>query len=100
MSEIFRVNREDSRCCVSVRISAPQIASNHSLSLMDANYCLCEQTHSSELQLVFVNHSQQIVLYRQILRLCNNFSKLSFRIRLNLQIYSMRKASSSRFAYV
>ena len=56
--------------------------------------------HSSELQLVFVNHSPQIVLDRQILRLCNKFSKSSFRIRLNSQIYSIRKASSNGFAYV
>ena len=49
---------------------------------------------------MFVNHSWQIVLDRQILRLCNKFSKSSFRIRLNSQIYSIRKASSNGFAYV
>ena len=47
-----------------------------------------------------LNHSQQIVLYRQNLRLCNKFSKLSIRIRVNSQIYSIRKASSNGFAYV
>ena len=36
VSEIFGAIREDSRCCVYVRISAPQIASNRFLSLMDA----------------------------------------------------------------
>ena len=55
------------------RISAPQIASNRSLSLMDANILLREQAHSSELQLMFVNHSLQIVLNRQLLSLCNIF---------------------------
>ena len=40
------------------------------------NYCLREQTHSSELQIVFVNHSRQIVLDRQILRLCKKFRKV------------------------
>ena len=64
------------------------------------NYCLREQTRSSELQLVFVNDSQQIVLYRPNLRLCNKFSKFLFRVRWNSQIYSIRKASSNRFAYV
>ena len=73
---------------------------SRSLSLMDAKYCMCEQTHISELQLVFVNYSQKIVLYRQVLRLCNKFSKLSFRIGLNSQIYSIGNASSNRFAYV
>ena len=59
---------------------------------------LGEQTHSSELQLVFVNHSQQIVLYRQNVRLCNTFSRLSsvrirlVRIRLNSQRSSSDKA--------
>ena len=37
VSEIFGVIREDSRCCVKVRISAPQIASNRPLSLQDTN---------------------------------------------------------------
>ena len=56
-------------------VSLPlQIASNRLWTLR-------EQTHSSELQLVFVNDSQQIILYRQNLRLCNKFSKLLFRIR-------------------
>ena len=58
-------------------------------------YCSCEQTHSSELQLAFVNHSQKILLYRQILRLCNKFSKPSVRIHLNSQTYSILKASSN-----
>ena len=49
---------------------------------------------------MFVNLSRQIVLERHILRLCNKFSKSSFRIRLNSQIYSIRKASSNGFAYV
>ena len=97
VSEILGLIREDSRCCVKVRISAPQIAPYR---YRTQTYCLREQTHSSELQLAFVNHSQQIVLYRQILRLCNKFSKLSFKIRLNSQINSIRKASSNGFAYV
>ena len=58
----------------------------------------CEKHKKSSL--VFVNHSQQIVLDRQLLRLCNKFLKSSFRIRLNSQIYSIRKASSNGFAYV
>ena len=33
-------------------------------------------------------------LYRQILRICNKFSKLSFRIRLNSQIYSVEMIRS------
>ena len=66
------------------------MASYHSLLLMDAKL-LFAQTHSSELQLV---------LYRQILRLHNKLSKLSFRICLNSQIFSIRKASSNGFAYV
>ena len=37
VSEIFEVIREDSRCCVQIRISAPQIASNRSLLLLDRN---------------------------------------------------------------
>ena len=36
VSEIFGTIREDSRCCVLVRISAPKNASNRSLSLMGA----------------------------------------------------------------
>ena len=54
LSEIFGVIREDSLCCVLVRISAPQIASNRSLSLMDANILFAR---ASVLQLVFVNLS-------------------------------------------
>ena len=101
VSAVFGAIREDSRRCVYVRISAHQIVSNRSLSLMgEKKYCLREQTHSSELQLVFVNHSQQIVLDRQMIRLCNKFSISSFRIRLISQIYSIRKASSNEFAYV
>ena len=87
-----------------MRLCSYLCAPNRILSLLIVNgrkkYCLREQTHSSELQLVFVNHSEQIVLDRQILRLCNKFSKSSFRIRLNSQIYSIRNASSNRFAYV
>ena len=87
-----------------MRLRSYLCAPNRNLSLLIVNvrkkYCLREQTHSSELQLVFVNHSQQIVLIRQILRLCNKFSKSSLRIRLISQIYSIRKASSNEFAYV
>ena len=87
-----------------MRLSSYLCAPNRILSLLIVNghkkYCLREQTHSNELQLGFVNHSQQIVLIRQVLRLCNKFSKSTFRIRLISQIYSIRKASSNGFAYV
>ena len=39
--EIFGVIREDSRWCVYVRISAHQIVSNRSLSLMGAKSIVC-----------------------------------------------------------
>ena len=96
-SEPFAKIRDAALKFVSLRPKSHQLAPYR---YRTQTYCLREQTHSSELQLVFVNHSQQIVLYRQILRLCNKFSKLSFRIRLNSQIYSIRKASSKGFAYV
>ena len=96
-SESFAKIRDAALKFVSLRPKSHQIAPYRYRA---QTYCLREQTHSSELQLVFVNHSQQIVLYRQILRLCNKFSKLSFKIRLNSQINSIRKASSNGFAYV
>ena len=93
-----------SRRFAMMRLRSYLCAPNLILSLLIVNgckkYCLCEQTHSSKLQLVFVIHSRQIVLDRQILRLCDKFSKSLFRIRLNSQIYSIRKASSNVFAYV
>ena len=93
-SEPFAKIRDDAFTFVSLRTKSYLIVNGRK------KYCLRKQAHSSELQFVFVNHSQQIVLDRQILRLCNKFSKSSFRIRLNSQIYIIRKASSNGFAYV
>ena len=39
VSEMFVIS-EDSRCCVKVRISAPRIAANRSLTSMDENILL------------------------------------------------------------
>ena len=83
VSEIIRVIRDAAFKFVSLRPKSHLIAPNRKWTQKN---CLREQTHTNELQLVFVNPSQQIVLYRQILRLCNKFSKLSFKIRLNSQI--------------
>ena len=96
-SEPFAKIRDDAFTFVSLRAESYLIA--HIVNGRK-KYCLRDQTHSSDLQLVFVNHSRQIVLDRLISRLCNKFSKSSFRIRLNSQIYSIRKASSNGFAYV
>ena len=58
--EIFGAIREDSLTFVSLRTKSLLIVKGRK------KYCLREQTYSSELQLVFVNHSRQIVLDRQI----------------------------------
>ena len=51
------------------------------------------QANYSQRSQGFVNLSQQIYPYRQILRLCNTFSKSYIRNRLKLLIYSYRKAA-------
>ena len=69
-SFLFAKIREAAFKFVSLRSKSHLIAPNRKWA---QKYCLREQTHSNELQLVFVNHSQQIVFCRQILRLCNTF---------------------------
>ena len=87
-----------SRKFAMLRLCSYLCAPNRIKSLLFFNgrkqYCLREQTHSSELQLVFVNHSQQIVLYRHILRLC------IFLWNFSSEFAWMHKFTLFGFAYV